>query len=224
MNKDDVKDLVGATAKGIASCVPVAGGFITEYIGLAQDKVRDKRLNEWMMSVTNKLQKLEVDIEHLSSDEVFYSCFQTAFFNVSKAYQKEKRDYFANALVNSIQTDLSADKQLTFLNLLDRYTLSHIALLKYFSKNNYNEEDFVRRDSSGRVTSSICGGTEFPGKYLCQKLPEFSNDNSYLQLLCNELHMSGLINEIDWKLPVTPKEARKQRITKLGEEFLTFIR
>lgn len=221
VKREDMLDVAAATAKGAISSIPIAGGLISEYIGLAQEKVRDKRLNEWINMVNEKMLKLEISIEELSSNEFFYTCFQTAFFNVSKTHELEKREYFANALMNSIQMDISSDKKIIFLNLLDRYTLSHLVILKYFSQNNYHEEDFIIK--SGSTTTTIHPGTEFPIQYLIEKIPSFSKEKEYVKLLADEMHLNGIIENIDWSMPVYPKEARKKRITNLGEEFLKFI-
>ena len=76
-----------------------------------------------------------------------------------RAYQKEKQELFANALYSSANNiDISTDKKLFYLSLLDSYTLSHIMLLKYFTQNNYNENDNVIR--GGMVTTRVIGGTK----------------------------------------------------------------
>ena len=81
-----------------------------------------------------------------------------------RAYQKEKQELFANALYSSANNvDISTDKKLFYLSLLDNYTLSHIMLLKYFAQNNYNENNNGIRQN-GMVSIREIGGTEYPIK------------------------------------------------------------
>lgn len=54
--------------------------LISEYIGLAQEKVRDRRLNEWINMVDEKMSKLEVDVEtvHMISYVKMYHMISTS--------------------------------------------------------------------------------------------------------------------------------------------------
>ena len=54
--------------------------LISEYIGLAQEKVRDRRLNEWINMVDEKMSKLEVDVEtvHMISYVKMYDMISTS--------------------------------------------------------------------------------------------------------------------------------------------------
>jgi hypothetical protein len=50
---------------------------------------------------------------------------------VLKHHQVEKIKFFSNAVVNSLTTPtLSYDKKITFMNLLDELTVSHIQILE----------------------------------------------------------------------------------------------
>ena len=151
-------DALIATGKGAVSLFP-GGGFLAEYISLAQGYIADKRMNEWKLKVEEVLEKIPRSIDELAQDEAFYSCIQVATMGAMRAYQKEKQELFANALYSSANNiDISTDKKLFYLSLLDSYTLSHIMLLKYFTQNNYNENDNVIR--GGMVTTRVICGTK----------------------------------------------------------------
>lgn len=135
--ENKLTDALIATAKGAVSLFP-GGGFLAEYISLAQGYVADKRMYEWKLKVEEVLEKIPRSIDELAQDEAFYSCVQVATMGAMRAYQKEKQELFANALYSSVNNiDISTDKKLFYLSLLDNYTLSHIMLLKYFAQNNY---------------------------------------------------------------------------------------
>lgn len=221
ISKDDVKDVAMATVKGAISGVPVVGGLFAEYIGLAQDKIADKRMAQWIGMVEEKLQSLQDKFESLASNELFYSCIQIATVNAMRAYQEEKRLLFANAVYNTAQLDLDDDKKLLFLSLLDRHTLAGIKLLRYYSESHYHEEDYIHH--GGMVTSYTMPGTEHPIKSILQDNPEFKNDVNYVKTLSEQLVGDSLISLIDFGTPESPERARRKRTTQLGDEFLAFI-
>lgn len=86
-------DALIATGKGAVSLFP-GGGFIAEYISLAQGYIADKRMNEWKLKVEEVLEKIPRSIDELAQDEAFYSCIQVATMGAMRAYQKEKQELF----------------------------------------------------------------------------------------------------------------------------------
>lgn len=221
ISKGDVKDAVLATVKGAVSATPLVGGLLSEYIGLAQEKVANRRMAEWKQMIEDKLDKLSSQFDTLTESEFFYSCVQITTVGAMRAYQQEKRQLFANALYNSVLLDLDQDKKLHFLSLLDRYILSGIKLLKYYSENHYREDDYVRH--GGMVTTYISPGTEHPIKHILENNPEFNSDSEYVISLSEQLMGDSLISQIDFKMPESPEQARRKRTTKLGDDFLRFI-
>ena len=107
------------------------------------------------------------------------------------------------------------------MSLLDSYTLSHIMLLKYFSQNNYNENDNVIR--GGMVTTRVIGGTEHPMKGIVEKMPCFTDDTIIVKHIAGQLCSDSLISIVDFETPVSKERARAKRTTKYGDEFLAFI-
>lgn len=217
ISNEDVKDTALATVKGTVSSIPIVGGLFAEYIGLAQDKIADKRMAQWMDMVEEKLQKLHDKFDELAEDELFFSTIQIATVNAMRSYQAEKRMLFANAIYNTALLDLNEDKKLLFLSLLDRYTLAGIKLLRYYSQNHYHDRQ------GGMVTTRSIGGTEYPTKSILKDNPEFENDSAYLKTLSEQLISDGLISPIDFNIPESPQQARRKRTTKFGDEFLAFI-
>lgn len=214
ISKNDVKDATISTIKGAVSTVPLVGGLFAEYISLAQSKIADKRASQWQSMVEEQLQKLHSDFDSLTENEFFFSCIQTATVNAMRAYQDEKRQLFANTILNSVLLDLDSDKKMLFLSLLDRYTLAGIKLLKYYSENHYHKDDF---------SNTLISGTEYPTTYILKSCPDFKNDENYLKSLSEQLSGDGIISKIDFNIPESPKQARRKRTTRMGDEFLLFI-
>lgn len=219
--EEKITNILIATAKGAVSALP-GGGLLAEYIGLAQSAIADKRMNAWKRQVEQTLEKIPKSMSELAENEEFYSCVQMATIGAMQAYQQEKRELFANALFHSaVDVDLFVDKKLYYISLLSEYTLSHIELLKYFSENNYNEEDNVEK--RGMVTVTKFGGTEYPMTGILEAFPQFKEDTSFVKHLTERLISDSLVSLIDFSTPVSRERARAKRITRHGEEFLKFI-
>lgn len=219
---EKLSNVLLATAKGGVSLLP-GGGLLAEYIGLAQSSIADKRMNEWKDKVEQTLKKIPKSMSELAQNEEFYSCVQTATIGAMRAYQEEKRKYFANALYHSaVNTNLETDKKIFYLRLLNDYTLSHINLLQYFSVDQFRSEDTVKKN--GMVTTMTFGGTEYPMTGIVETLPEFKNDTAFVKHITGQLISDSLISIIDFDTPVSKERARGKRITPYGKEFLDFIK
>lgn len=219
--KNNVKDFTLATVKGAVGTIPFIGALFSEYISLAQDKIADKRMQQWMGMVEEQLLKLQDQLDTLADDELFYSVVQVATTNAMRAYQEEKLAFFAHAIYNTALLEIESDKKLLFLSLLDHHTLTGIKLLRYYSQDNYNEEDFVHH--GGMMVSRMIGGTEYPMDSILKNNPHFKKDSEYIKTLSGQLANDGLIFAIDFGMPESPERARRKRTTKLGDEFLSFI-
>jgi len=218
-----IGDLAVATVKGAVSSIPFIGGLLAEYIGLAQEKITDKRIKEWIESIENRLEKLNCDMKSLSENELFFTSLHIATGKILKELQREKREYFANAVFNTIHiTDISEDKKMVFFFLLEKYTLSSIKLLKLYSENNYRDSDYVKR--SGSTITTIHPGQEKAFAYIQEKINEFKNEAELVKNLTTQLFYDGLIEEIDFSMPEYPDQSRRKRTTELGDEFLKFIK
>lgn len=214
---EKLNDFLVATTKGGVSLFP-SGVFLAEYIGLTQPSIADKRMNDWKEKVERTLEKIPKSMSELAQSEEFYSCVQTATTGAMRAYQEEKRQYFANALYHAaVNVDLDTDKKIFYLRLLNDYTLNHISLLKYFSV------DHFRPTNKGSGTITI-GGTEHPIKGILEALPEYKDDKAFVMHIAKQLISDSLIENIDFDTPVSKERARCKRITPYGKEFLDFIK
>lgn len=223
MNKDDVKDVAVATAKAAISIIPIGGAFLSEYISLAQEKIADKRTKEWVKMVEQKIEKLECDIQELSNNEMFFTAINIATTKALKELHYDKRKYFANALFNSFAIEeIIEEKKLIFFNILEKYTLTSIKLLKLYSVDNYNESDYIERSGSGMVTTTY-PGQEKAMTYILKYIKDLEGERELAQNLITQLFNDGLIEKIDFNIPEYPKESRRKRTTELGDDFLKFI-
>ena len=215
-----IKDITVATIKGGLSPLPF-GSIFAEYIGLVQESIYNKRMENWMTYVEKTLQKIQRSIDDLAQDDVFCSCTQVATIGALKSYQKEKLKLFANALYTcATNTDISGDKKLFYLSLLDRYTLSHILLLNYLSRDNYDD----KRKSNSMMSIKHVDEIETPLKSITENIPEFTNDMVFAKQIIMQLFSDNLLCLIDFNVSVPKKQARSKKTTKYGDDFLAFIK
>jgi len=200
--KNISKDIAISTVKGAASAVPVVGGLISEYISLTTDLIASKRQKEWQDMVNEKLTKIECNISEIASNDFFYSCVQTATVGALKSYQTEKRMLFANALYNSyVLPDITEEKKIIFISLIDKYTLLTIKLLQCYSTDNYEKYDAKiykenNPNPNNMMRTYTNHGTEKPIKYLCDEIPELTKDPQLARTLVTQLQDDGLIEHM----------------------------
>lgn len=218
MNKNINKFLM-ATGKGAISLIP-GGAFLSEYLTLAQEHVGEKRMERWIEKVDNVIKDLSEKIDDLAQNEAFYSCVQVATIGALKTFEIEKMEYYANALYSSARNmNISNEKKLFYLTLLDRYTLSHILILKYFSENHFDNKP----NPTNGIKITHVGGTEKPIVGIIENIPYLDKDSLFVKHITNQLYSDSLIYNVDLDMPVSPKQARAKRTTKYGDEFLAFI-
>jgi hypothetical protein len=175
-----------------------------------------------MGMIERKMEKLNCDIEKLAHNELFFTTLHIATNKAMSEHRKEKREYYANAIYNTVYiTDISEDKKMVFIFLLEKYTLSSIKLLKLFSENNYRECD--NTEKNGMITTHIFPGEEKPIKYILEYITEFKNEAELVRNLSTQLFYDGLIEEINFNGADYPERSRRKRSTSLGDEFLAFI-
>lgn len=222
INKDLVDGAITATVKASLNLIPGAGSFFSEYLGLARELRLAKREEQWKQMVEQKLEQLSISPQQLVESEFFFSCLQSATEGAIKAYQEEKRQLFANTLLNAVKTDTHDDKAMLFYALLDRYTLEAIKLLHYFSVDtpDPSEKDY---NTGGMVRTYRYGGTQHPVNIILEDNRDFAEDANYIQALVTQLVNDNLVYPIDFRVPVHPDVFRKKQTTQLGDEFLAFI-
>ena len=225
----NINKIVLATAKGAVGQLPIVGGLISEYIGLAAENIASKRQEEWINMIEEKLVKLECEMSKIADNEFLYSCIQIATVGALKAHQKGKREIFANAIYNAfVLTDIAEEKREIFISLIDRYTLSTIRVLKCYSEDGYskynNKKIQERNNQSNNMFETYSSPSqEMPIEYINAEIPELRNEPSLVQTITTQLYADGLIQRVDFAMPRYPDETRRKRTTTLGDEFIRFI-
>lgn len=200
------RDLVEATAKGVLSAIPYTSPFLQAFDTIKTNVIQ-RRFERWKQRVDERLSKLEES----QKDAAFRDdCFATALMRATQMAAEtgeEKTVYLANAVQYVAENSISEDRMIIFLNCLQRYTVSHFLILKYF-------EDPSKYAEPGRSYWAGSMMTLFNDRY-----PNF--DNSLQRIIIRDLFQDGFSNT-DSNGTMSGNGMLEKRTTMLGDEFLRF--
>jgi hypothetical protein len=118
------------------------GGLVVELYDYFIKPPLAKRQEEFMHRLAVGLERLEkhsVDVEALPNNQKFITIVTQAMVISLRNHQKEKLDALQNAILNAATSDDSdIDLELMFLNYIDIFTPSHLEVLDYLDKNEFN--------------------------------------------------------------------------------------
>jgi len=127
-----------------------------------------------------------------------------------KTSRIEKMEYLANAVVNSLKPNLDEEKLIIFLELLDKYTISHIKIIHFF----HNPTQFEGVSSSSYLMGS-------PSTVLFSVYPELKNE--LFNKIYTDLYTDGMVSTDNLNVTMTGSGMVAKRTTHLGDAFLNFI-
>lgn len=211
MSKSNVLDIVEIAGKTVLSAIPVGGALITAVYDAVKGNVLSRRQEEWKKVLEERLSNLEDTLDNIGNNELFTTALIKTTEIAMRTAKEEKRLYLANAVVNTTSLDLNEEKLIVFLDLLDKYTISHIKIINFFFKPSRFE---------GVSSSSYMMGS--PKTPLFDIYPELDND--LFNKIYNDLYTDGMVNTKDLNCTMTGAGIIAKRTTPLGDEFLDFIK
>jgi len=133
--KSTGREIVERAAEAGLSAVPIVGGALAVAFVAAVSHSLDKRREEWLTGLAEHVEQLrqrrgDLNLETLADNDLFVDAVVTATRVIEHTYQEDKISALRNAVLNSVAPDApDADTQAIILNLVDRYTVSHLRLL-----------------------------------------------------------------------------------------------
>ena len=201
-----VKDVVEGVAKSVISIVPFVNNF-TQIVETVKGNVLQRRYERWQELVEQRLSELSQDISSkLGNDE----CFATALIKTTELASKthtKKMEYLANAVKYFAENETDEDTLIIMLNCIDKYTLSHVLILKYL------ENPSVYSNNKNYISGGIF--TYFEDYY-----PKFNKQ--LRDIILKELYRDGMIN-IDSDATMSRSGMEAKRTTDLGDLFITIF-
>jgi hypothetical protein len=221
MPKQRSGDILQAAAKAGLSAIPVVGGPLAELLGLVIAPRLNKRRDEWLETLAERLVELEEKVKefkmpNLSTNEMFITTFTYALTIAVRNHQEEKIEALRNAVLNTalLTSTEEEDLHLMFLNFVDVFTPWHIRILVFFN----DPKEYCQRNNVN--VSSLAMGP--PSSVLEQAFPSLRRD--FYDQITKDLYHRGLAFDVN-SLHVMTSEGGlfAPRITTMGKKFLKFI-
>lgn len=193
------------------AAIPFVGGSAVEVFQMVFRAPLERRRDEWMASVGEKIKELEhkgVDVEKLAQDEAFVSAVMHASNLSLKTHHKEKLDALRNALMNIAQHQAPEEAlQYMFFDWIDSFTPLHIQILRIFQ-------------APKAPMNMSMGGLS---TVLEHNMPNLRGRSHVYQQIWKDLYGRGLMNTEGLNVTMSGTGLSEKRTTQLGDMFLRFI-
>lgn len=206
MKDIQTKDLFQGVTDAIIGQIPVASFFLTA-IDNVRNNILKRKFVEWQEMVEKRLSTLEKSVfSDLGNNETFATTLlKTSELAIQSS--SKKNEYLANAVKYTAENNIDEDLLIIFLNLISKYSLAHIAVLKYF------QEPSLYREENDDFPMPIIN--------ISPKLNYVLND-----VVTNELHKDGLLKSNNCTEFIFKRNSiitGSNGTTKLGNQFLDFF-
>lgn len=220
----NTKDVVHHLVKAGISGVPYIGGSASEIFTAIIGPTIEKRRDEWIESIAERLVDLEkeveeLDISKLSENEAFITIVLQASQAAMRTHQEEKLEALRNAIFNSTSTNSpDEDLQLMFLNYIDSFTSWHLKLL-YFC---YNPQNWVKvqkiKEPNWNETSD--------DQVIVHCFPELEGKKDFYRNVLSDLIRRDLLNYsvVGMHKPSFTIEENFRKSTNLGKQFIEYVK
>ncbi len=209
--KNSKGDIVHAIVKAAVSSVPLVGNAAAEFLQPLVQPPLEKRRDDWMTDVSERLKKLESEgltFEKIQQNEKFISTLLQATQISIRTHQQEKREALKNAVLNSARPNSPDDsEQQMFLNFVDIMTEWHIRLLRFFKS-----PPSVPGLSIGSLSTVLENhNVELRGR------------REFYDQIWRDLYLRGFVNIEQLNGTLSGNDLIRDRTTQMGAKFLQFI-
>jgi hypothetical protein len=204
-------DVAHAVARAGLSSIPLIGGAAVELFQQVVQPPLERRRNEWMETVGEKLAelaKMGVDIDALQNNERFISTVMHVSQLALKNHQREKLAALRNIITNAAKGQSPEEAvEYMFLGLVDSLSDLHIRILRTFQ---------APRPPPGMTMGGLSDVLE-------HNIPELARRRDLYDQLWKDLHSRGLVNSGGLHATVSGSGLAQKQTTGLGDQFLSFI-
>lgn len=204
-------DAAHTITKAGLSAIPVLGGPAAELFQNVVQPPLEKRRDEWMAQVGEKLQELEnngLNLDELQKNEQFISSVMYASQLALRTHQTEKLNALRNAVINVATGQAPEDAiQHMFLDFIDSLTELHLQILKVFQ-------------APETPNNMSMGGLSH---VLEHNIPELRGRRNIYDQFWRDLYSRGLVNTDGLHVTMTGNGLVQKRTSELGDAFLNYI-
>jgi hypothetical protein len=217
-NSNSRELLQRAIEAGLQFVPGIGGALAVTFVTAVTWRLNQKR-EEWLEDLAEEVEELrerlsDVDLDTLVSDPRFTDAVVSAARTVEHTSQEEKLYALRNAVLNSVGPDApDADTQAIFMNLVDRFTPSHLRMLALWDDPPawFTTHDLPGPSSYGNRARTVEAG-----------LPEMRGRGQLIALIANELKTAQLLTA-DMAGSVSDQGMMQRLTTDLGRQFVRFI-
>jgi hypothetical protein len=204
-------DAVHAVVKAVLSVVPAVGGPAVELFQYVVQPPLEKRRDQWMRDVGEKLEELQakgLDLDQLQKDDRFISAVMQASQAALRTHRAEKLTALRNAVLN-VATGRGPNEttQHLLLTFVDELSEMHLRILKVFH-------------APEPPPGLSMGGLE---NVLEHNIPDLRGQRELYHQLWRDLYARGLLNTENMGVTMSGNGLTQRRTTGLGEQLLRFI-
>ncbi len=203
-----LSDLVKGAAKAGASWfVPGSSPFIFILDELRSSEYQ-RRFDDFKEKVDEQLRMMkDVQLQQLKDNQMFATVMYIAGQLALKT-NETKRQFLANAVVNTPSCTLSEDSMVIMLNCIEKYTLRHLRLLRFLQNpKEYKKKDYFMTTSTMQIYYDY-----------------YSKDNEALdRIIANDLEADGMITSGSLFGMATVDGCFEKKTTLLGDAMIDFF-
>ncbi|RZM28428.1 MAG: hypothetical protein EOO88_09005 [Pedobacter sp.] len=217
---DTEEDDLIQLARDVIGMIPFGGGIATVLFNQIVPDPFKARLERVMAKVCLRLNELNegkgLPWERIKSDPNFQIALVQAYRQIQETTMKEKLEAYENALVNvTLDSAITETKITLFFNLLERFTVLHLFLLKFLHDpaTHINAGKFQLPKSSTPSHHEIFQAV----------IPDVLVELDLTMLIMNELTSYSLIEPNSFEFAIPVKTYLGGQTTRFGKEFVNFI-
>jgi hypothetical protein len=219
--KSTGREIVERAAEAALGSVPLLGNALAVTFVTALGWRLQERREKWFTELAEAVEQLrgQVDglsVESLTDNDLFTDAVVTATRTVEHTHQAEKIEALRNAVLNSVSPGApDADTQAIILNLIDRFTPSHLRLVTLWDDPPaWFASHGIPQPQAAFITKRTV--TVEAG------LPEMQGREDFYLLVASELSAAGMLTA-QLGGPVQPPSLMSRLTTDWGRQFVRFI-
>lgn len=218
-------DLGHTASKALISSIPVLGGSLAELFDALIAPPFEKRRNEWLEDLFDRLKRLEQKLEQFEyrtafENADFFSTFLQATRHAMVNHNEENLRALRNAVLNSALPQAPEDvRQKIFVEWAGEFTAWHIRILRLFADEPWRIPVLDLGDSSWWLIDMASNELV---KLIEEKYPETGGSIHLCLQIVGDLHTRRLLTNQVPEDGVVRMESRPV-LSPVAEEFLAFI-
>lgn len=219
--KSKSREIIERTVEAGLGSVPLAGAALAIAFVTTVNWRLDKRREEWITGLAEAVEDLRqrmdgLDLAALADSDLFVDAVVSATRTIEHTHQEEKVSALRNAVLNSVAADApDADAQAIMLNLIDRFTPSHLRLLTLWD----DPPAWFERHGLTAPQAAMMGSRT---QTVDAGLPEMANRRDFYLRLASELGSEGMLTA-SLQGSVSPTSLMNRLTTDFGRQFVRSI-